>query len=552
MNQARSSLAATLAAASSALSAGRYGDMATSLRAVWRESRDPILAGIYELLMTRMRGGALAGRDPVERVASWRERAERARGEPLVLPILIAEPWHGDLPELERLRLLARWTPDPLLAAALARRLRVPLVPRDQPGHLQIAVETVRLLAAQGDPRQLETLQWLSREPGLGAELRRQLRGAVVSVEAVRVLRLSDEARAATSPLEQRAREQREHERRTASLLEAVHADPEADAPRLVYADWLTGHGDPRGEFIALQIERHQSGAPASERERELLVRHEYEWSGELHGVLGSAGRVFERGFLTAASVEAGTVEGEIVDSGEWSTLRSLDGHVGVNLALRGRLDHLRRLYGFLDLERFVALRAAGRLGAVEHYECSLADPNLRFDTPLGLRSLLVRRGLDERLVELLDSPACAGLEEFAIYYDSGAFGASNWTGDHRVRPSLRSRWELLGKRLPGHVRRLRMIDGRTSRASRPEGCELCFARDEAGALSLLRVDLHPSKPGRVGIGARAVVELLAALPLAELSQVSLGRVEGGGDREVLREGLVELGVELGASSGAG
>jgi uncharacterized protein (TIGR02996 family) len=35
-----------------------------------------------------------------------------------------------------------------------------------------------------------------------------------------------------------------------AAFLEAIRAHPEADEPRLVYADWLEERGDPRGDFI--------------------------------------------------------------------------------------------------------------------------------------------------------------------------------------------------------------------------------------------------------------------------------------------------------------
>jgi uncharacterized protein (TIGR02996 family) len=42
------------------------------------------------------------------------------------------------------------------------------------------------------------------------------------------------------------------------ALLRAVVANPDDDAPRLVYADWLDEHGDPdRAEFIRIQIELH-------------------------------------------------------------------------------------------------------------------------------------------------------------------------------------------------------------------------------------------------------------------------------------------------------
>jgi uncharacterized protein (TIGR02996 family) len=38
------------------------------------------------------------------------------------------------------------------------------------------------------------------------------------------------------------------------ALLDAIHADPKNDAPRLVYADWLEMEGEPEhAEFIRLQ-----------------------------------------------------------------------------------------------------------------------------------------------------------------------------------------------------------------------------------------------------------------------------------------------------------
>jgi uncharacterized protein (TIGR02996 family) len=326
-------------------------------------------------------------------------------------------------------------------------------------------------------------------------------------------------------PIERRVNELREREARSEALLEAIYADPDADAPRLVYADWLASLGNPRGEFIGLQLAR-QHGAPASDREQALLARHGDEWAGPLHAVTSPLGRVFERGFLAAVSIEA-RLDAERIAAPEWATLRSLDGHVPELLALRGRLDRLRTLYGFLDLRRFVELRAAGRLEAVERYECSLADPNLRFDTPLGLRSLLVRRAFDEQLIELLDSPACEGLEEFAVYYDGSPLGGPAWTGDHRERPELRARAELLRGRLPQHVRSLCMLDGQTSRATRPEGCTLRFERDADGALSRLTLDVH-AKPGsaRRAIEAQAIVQLLDVLPLHRLSDVRLDHID--------------------------
>ena len=36
-------------------------------------------------------------------------------------------------------------------------------------------------------------------------------------------------------------------------FIEAILANPEDEAPRLIYADWLEERGDPRGEFLRVE-----------------------------------------------------------------------------------------------------------------------------------------------------------------------------------------------------------------------------------------------------------------------------------------------------------
>ena len=70
------------------------------------------------------------------------------------------------------------------------------------------------------------------------------------------------------------------------SFLEEIFKHPDDDAPRLVYADWLVEQGDPRGEFIHLQIQRESLEKGSRDiqklRKRELAILREYEteWAG--------------------------------------------------------------------------------------------------------------------------------------------------------------------------------------------------------------------------------------------------------------------------------
>ena len=56
------------------------------------------------------------------------------------------------------------------------------------------------------------------------------------------------------------------------AFLSAVHANPEDDTPRLMYADWLDEKGDDRGEYLRLLV-RLEEVPPKSPDRRELRRR---------------------------------------------------------------------------------------------------------------------------------------------------------------------------------------------------------------------------------------------------------------------------------------
>lgn len=120
------------------------------------------------------------------------------------------------------------------------------------------------------------------------------------------------------------------------ALLEEVLAHPDEDAPRLVYADWLSDRGDPRGELISVQCELDKTRDPdrfleLEARQVALLSAHGAEWVGRL---AQEALQVqFRRGFVEQVTVlDAGALaavgvlfEREPVRSLTFASTRGLD-----------------------------------------------------------------------------------------------------------------------------------------------------------------------------------------------------------------------------------
>ncbi len=89
------------------------------------------------------------------------------------------------------------------------------------------------------------------------------------------------------------------------AFLDQILARPDDDTPRLIFADWLEEHGDPRGEFIRLQCQlARDEGADdaVAKRVAELLRQHQDEWLQDVKPSLRSGLR-FERGFVAGWSV---------------------------------------------------------------------------------------------------------------------------------------------------------------------------------------------------------------------------------------------------------
>jgi uncharacterized protein (TIGR02996 family) len=115
-------------------------------------------------------------------------------------------------------------------------------------------------------------------------------------------------------------------------FIDAILAEPGDDAPRLIYADWLEERGNPRAEFIRLQVELATLARPPESnrysmyghplpsprepsdgarfkkmwaRQMALLTRHCAEWVEPLIG--NATGVIFERGCVEGFSAQAPT-----------------------------------------------------------------------------------------------------------------------------------------------------------------------------------------------------------------------------------------------------
>ncbi len=139
------------------------------------------------------------------------------------------------------------------------------------------------------------------------------------------------------------------------ALLMAVYEAPDDDEVRRVYADALSAVRDPRGEFIALQlqihhVERSLAGDPWDDPPAPpdlvklrkvasaLLNKHIDAWTAPLSGALLKDDREFERGFLVGGTWR-GAPEPQ---HAAWRLVRRLSGSWTVNPA---NLVSLRALY---------------------------------------------------------------------------------------------------------------------------------------------------------------------------------------------------------------
>jgi uncharacterized protein (TIGR02996 family) len=207
-------------------------------------------------------------------------------------------------------------------------------------------------------------------------------------------------------------------------FLRAIRADPEDEALRLVFADWLEEQGDPLADFIRLQCELEPLGDEYGDervkklrrREEKVVRAHKADWLGPLAELYGDWPSVFEfrRGLVEVVCLPLQVFLDRGADVREWCpALRDLTlfeprGR-GADLASCAHLEGLAHLElaDWLTPEDAEALARSPHLGRLRTLEVWVGSRH------------------DEAVCgALARSPALAGLRELRLRQLYGGYEA--------------------------------------------------------------------------------------------------------------------------------
>jgi uncharacterized protein (TIGR02996 family) len=178
---------------------------------------------------------------------------------------------------VQRLALLAEAPPDPRIARAMLARFEL----REPSTNWQdVHDKMVPLVAQHADDGIAEAIG----APGMPEELRG--------------LKLPPPVKLAKQDAARWAIKKAAPKQDLGAMVREIHDAPDDDGPRSVLADYLQELGDPRGEFIALQLReaRGEASDDALARAQELVKTHGKDWLGTLRPVIYRA--EMRRGFL--------------------------------------------------------------------------------------------------------------------------------------------------------------------------------------------------------------------------------------------------------------
>jgi len=346
-----------LESARAALDAGDLEVALDRLLEAWRTKRAPRLAELIDRVSAELAAArpTLVKKPLASQWAQWIEVADRqvAADFDRLAAVPLPRKWTEAEPLVAH---LASWPADPRLARYLAAIVTTNAVyskygdnRADQVSGFYHRLMT-RLVELR-DHRALVALEEERDEHALPYVWWRRNRGEYAS--RLRAIPVPEPTRQEELILEQLARRYRSDASRAAqsddlglTLLAKVHDRPEDLEARAVYGDWLAERGDPRGEFVALQLSARRNPA----REALLLKRHGRGWGGPLDGWFDVNRRVFEGGMLAGGGLippeDRTSLDDRTLEEPAWRLITSLDlpHRMDPSLLFHPNLARVRRL----------------------------------------------------------------------------------------------------------------------------------------------------------------------------------------------------------------
>ncbi|MDP1826570.1 MAG: hypothetical protein Q8L48_25090 [Archangium sp.] len=299
----------------------RWGEALALCLSWWRRTRAPELADLIDWVGERVETPELrshgAPADAFHTV--WCHRLQNPAALRNLLPTLMVKlpegpksmhvlyereyrVWQAAL--FERLEALSAVPADPRIAARLTAWVANMEVDHSYShAAYRIAFDA---LAKLGDARAIPALQ----RAAAGAGITREHLRVLFSNELPACIRRLEVAARGTEPLDAAARELIRSllprpKATPESLLEQVLAAPERLELRHVWADALLERGDPRGEFVALQLKASDGLTTPKDQDRRnaLQRKHQRAWLGPLADVLMASTVRFEAGCLVEAQL---------------------------------------------------------------------------------------------------------------------------------------------------------------------------------------------------------------------------------------------------------
>jgi len=360
----------SVAAAWSVYVEGDHDGALEQLIEAWDDSRNPELAEVIEAFIASQPREPLKARTRAKRRREWEALADEA--DPLDVPRLfdaLTTFLCRDATEL--LESFLELPPNPLVSTRLVAMLVDP--PDGYEGQTQTPFWSLlmQVLEHHADPRGCDSLASLrERYQRLASSPSRPYEG-MSAVQAHLLPRIEKRLDALYAMQTELAAAELAHCRRFAerfgqanvaapiedqipALLKQVYAKPGDHPARLVLADALLETGDPRGEFIMLQMRDADGESLTREmrkRHRELLTMYGRTWLGPIEPALQKSGLVYRRGFPVqgrATDYRVPNIEA-VLAADEWGTFEELDVSRLRNpgaIVLRPEMSELRRVWG--------------------------------------------------------------------------------------------------------------------------------------------------------------------------------------------------------------